>query len=507
MQKVTTLRTVSTGKGVSVEEMNKSVKARKSIGDVKSAIEVSQADEIAFARLQKLIKEAKDMQSCFENEVEQVRNVIKSLESMVEDLYKNVGSKLANRIKEMEKMENDLGDFLQAKTTLKEELTRLSGSASDPDVIQKENQLPDYDKTFYSKVIKQPMIELPNLDTELNDVGLTQTTKMSDVKCKLEKIKEELHVGDKKHTLYGRVNQPQRVDTITTESNIYGLTVDTDNQRIITRRQDAKAPICVYNYMGERLHVLGGNIKGIASTYYQNIALDTKRQLYLVPLANGCLITMDTVGIVMDTIKLSSKALYGVTYSKNDFYVVSSVGLAVNNKVYKIDPETKLRTHTFSVNFNYPYNVCGGAFSTGSRTISAIAISDHFNHCIKVLDSSGNLLKTYGLEGKKGSGETQFENPFSMCTDPGGRLLIVDQKNRRLVSVRLDEGEADRKTILDKETLRSDAEVQQICCDPITRRLFVGYQNGTIDVFPGHVTAICLRHYNILTTNVCFITV
>ena len=132
-----------------------------------------------------------------------------------------------------------------------------------------------------------------------------------------------------------------------------------------------------------------------------SISIDTKRDLYILPMSNGSLVTMDLSGGVIDKIKLIPKPLYGAAYCETDFYVTSS-----NNppQVYLINPNIKHNVASFSPNttFTHPFNINSCQFRSAGAIKPAIVVSDFNSHCIKVLDMSGQLLHTYGKEGNAG---------------------------------------------------------------------------------------------------------
>ena len=259
--------------------------------------------------------------------------------------------------------------------------------------------------------------------------------------------------------------------------NIYGLAVDSVRERLVVRRKDTTAPITVYDFQGQHLQVLGKDVDGIASTYNQGIAIDTKRDLYIVPMGDGSLVSMDMNGTVVDRIKLIQSTLYGAAYCQTDFYVTSSIA---PQQVYLIDPNNKQKVASFSPNtkFNHPFTVHSCQFTSGGVTKPVIIVSNFGNHCIKMLDASGHLLHTYGKEGKAGQGDRELYNPFGVCIDPGGPIIVCDWSNNRVVSF-WREGDKDKwEILLDKDKL-AGYEYPTIAFDPATRRLFVASSNNT----------------------------
>ena len=255
---------------------------------------------------------------------------------------------------------------------------------------------------------------------------------------------------------------------------------------LVVRRNDNAAPITVYNFQGQQLQVLGAGVKGICGNSYQSIAIDTKRDLYILPMSNVSLVTMDMTGTVKDTITVTNTYLQGVCYTDQDIYVTSSP-YTTPHMVYLVNPVNKQTIATLAPNppFNGPWHVSSGQFISGTDTNPVVIVSDCDNHCIKVLDYDGRLLHTYGKEGNPGQGYGQLNDPFGVYTDPGGRIIVCDYSNNRVVSF-WREGDKDKwETLLDKVKLGDKNYLYCSACDPVSRRLFVGYYDGTIMVFQG----------------------
>ena len=203
-------------------------------------------------------------------------------------------------------------------------------------------------------------------------------------------------------------------------------------------------------------------------------------------MSNGCLVTMDMTGTVKDTITVTNTHLQGVCYTDQDIYVTSS-RYTTPHMVYLVNPVNKQTIATLAPNppFNYPWYVSSGQFISGTDTNPVVIVSDHSNHCIKVLDYDGRLLHTYGKEGNKGQGDGQLNGPLGVCTDPGGRIIVCDYSNNRVVSF-WREGDKDKwETLLDKAKLGGKNNPLSTACDLVSRRLYVGYDDGTIMVFQG----------------------
>ena len=264
--------------------------------------------------------------------------------------------------------------------------------------------------------------------------------------------------------------------------NTYGLAVDSVRERLVVRRKDTTAPITVYDFQGQQLQVLGKDVEGIASTDRQGVAIDTKRKLYILPMEDGSLVTMDANGIVQDRIKVMDETLHGICYSDQDMYITSSVN---TDMVYMVNPNTKQICKDFcpttTCTFSFPYNVSSGQYDPGDGTKPVIFVSDCFNHCIKVLDYSGNLLHTYGKEGK---GDEELYLPEGVCVGPDCRVIVCDINNNRVVAFYSEEDKDGWEVLLDNDKLRGQG-LYYVACDPRNRKLFIVCKLRDIIIFEG----------------------
>ena len=61
--------------------------------------------------------------------------------------------------------------------------------------------------------------------------------------------------------------------------------------------------------------------------------------------------------------------------------------------------------------------------------IGDIAITDFYNHCIKVFDSLGQFRFSFGTNGLN---QGQFNGPTGIAADENDNLIIVDWGNSRI---------------------------------------------------------------------------
>ena len=421
-----------------------------------------------------MLEKAKKAQSDFKLGIDKMKTSIKQLEDKVTKIEEEVIEKLSSEIKHLEMTSCDLDDYMDSKRKLERHLNYLAEEASNQELFVRQRELPKYNPDFYKQLISKPEIELPVL---------------GNITAQLNKF-HELNIHYYRHIIanHDKVGSPlakmKKVTNLNVGNKIYGMAVDIFRERLVVRRKDTTVPITVYDFQGQQLQVLGKDVEGITWSGYQGIAIDTKRDLYILPMIDGSLVTMDMNGTLSGKMTVADKKLNGVAYCDTDFYVTSS---ASTHLVYLIDPNTKQKVASFSPNttFNKPYNVHSCQFTSGGVTKHVIVVSNWESHCIKVLDMSGHLLHTYGKEGKAGQGDGELNKPEGVCIDPGGRIIVCDKANHRVVSF-WSEGDKDKwEILLDKDTLPGGDD-PTVVCDPVTRRLFVAYSdNPNILVFQG----------------------
>ena len=64
-----------------------------------------------------------------------------------------------------------------------------------------------------------------------------------------------------------------------------------------------------------------------------------------------------------------------------------------------------------------------------------LLVSDHSEHCIKVLDRNGNFQYKFG---KKGGGDGEFMYPNCLYVNKSGHLMVCDSNNHRIQAFELD---------------------------------------------------------------------
>ena len=90
-----------------------------------------------------------------------------------------------------------------------------------------------------------------------------------------------------------------------------GMTYDSRSQTLIVRTDFEQNFIEKYDQLGNHLGSVG---KGVDEAVgLMGVAMDTKREMYILPTSAGDLVTMDTEGNVKDTIKVIDAPLHGIS--------------------------------------------------------------------------------------------------------------------------------------------------------------------------------------------------
>ena len=403
---------------------------RKLLNDNAKNIEVDGNERKVLSKLEDLLRNANTFKTQFLEDIRSLKATLQSMMDKVETLTRLVTPKVDSEIKHLEMMVCDMQEYCDSRKRLKDTLNDILEETSDYELVGREVNIPKYDPDFYKELLCKPEIELPDLGTTLSDV----TTKLGTLQEQLCITFTKNNVDETKQNTRKPFGELKQISTFNTGKGTLGLVIDSKRQRLVVRRTDTKAPITVYDFQGQQLQILGTGVTNITGANHQGIAIDTKRDVYILPMSDGSLVTMDMKGTVNNRIQVTNTGLHGVAYTDTDFYVTSSGN---PHKVYTINPKTQQKVASFSPNttFNNPFNVSSGQYTPGRVVYPVITVSNHHSHCIQVLDMSGHLLHTYGKEGQQGQGDGELQYPWGVCTDPGGRLIIGDTNNYRVMSV------------------------------------------------------------------------
>ena len=176
------------------------------------------------------------------------------------------------------------------------------------------------------------------------------------------------------------------------------------------------------------------------------IAIDSHRELYLLPCNDGSLVRMEMDGRVRDTTKLGSKLCGAAYIPDHDLYVLSDY--VDNSRVFLVSSDrlTVVRSLGDKGTFSGPFNVCVGDIN-GSTTI---VVSDWGKNTLNLCSVSGELIGTYGPETHTlGS----LNGPWGVSVDKSGRIVVCDFGKARVLRVWNDKDGDHWECLLDKGQL------------------------------------------------------
>ena len=336
--------------------------------------------------VKKMLTEYKTTRTRFRDNIVTMRKQLKDLLDNLDVVEQETEEDIKANIKELELMDFGLSEFIQTKRDLLDYLDKLTTVASDAELVFKEQKYPKYASSSCLDSVVVKDTDFPNMD------------KLDNMKTTLTQLEnEELVSFARRHVHITPLKNLKLQHTLSEGGKaVTGMFYRTEDNKLITR-QYGSTSVHVYDSQGIRQVQLDTpNVIQYLSDKHslQGISIDTKRDLYLLPMIDGTLVTMDTDGNLNDTIKVIDASLHGISYSNHgDLYVTSSAGgvYGGTNHVYVVDPKSKQTLQTFkpTTRFKWPLAVHCDPHKP------VIYVADCSNHCIKSLDYTGTLLHTY----------------------------------------------------------------------------------------------------------------
>ena len=142
--------------------------------------------------------------------------------------------------------------------------------------------------------------------------------------------------------------------------------------------------------------------------------------------------------------------IQGIAYSHDkDVYVCTSTNYHTINL---IDPVTKASLSTLQLGISAPYVACGRLAGVHEQE-PVILLTDNDSASVKVIDFTGTLVTNIGRSGR---GEGQLRGPQGACVGPGGRLIVCDMNNSRVVSFWVERGEVMSHVLLTQQQCQNN---------------------------------------------------
>ena len=277
-------------------------------------------------------------------------------------------------------------------------------------------------------------------------------------------------VGDDRPTMdMDHVTEVARSDMA-----VNGMVFNTQDKRLVVLKDHRQ--VDVYDYNGVFVSTLLKTDKRIGDIYRRSMAIDTKRNLYLITSETG-LVLLQHNGRVKDTLR-TRRYIIGVTYvSKDDVYVVTDRD---NHEVCVYNPNTKQRVTKFGGRgtaddkFDRPRYIT--SYYDSGRGYSVLVISDRNNCCIKLFTVQGEHLQTIGSKGRELG---QLLYPRGVHVDTDGGILVCDNDNKRVVRYCKDGVHDTWTCLVDKGILRDGNSPIYISYHPDCRLLAIAtYKAG-----------------------------
>ena len=209
---------------------------------------------------------------------------VHQLDQSTADLDKVIDKELNN----INSLQAKITEFTSANVKMLKLAESLLGDVSDPQVIMGSRVLPEPDIDFTDVEVNMPVIG-EQFGKMADDIETM--TKSVNIKYRKEVYKVE--------RLSNILWNLQKQDTLAVKSNIWGLILSDNGTKIALRTENNAGPIKVYKHTTDWIleKTLGSNLTNIIQLgYYQQISLDTTRDLYLLPCADGSLMRMEMDG-------------------------------------------------------------------------------------------------------------------------------------------------------------------------------------------------------------------
>ena len=391
--------------------------------------------------IHKLTKASGNLQDCktaFTKKVNEIKCQWKKLEDKLDRFVKQLCNAADIEIEKLTSNKTKITEVAAAQEKILKLAETLLGDASDPQVIMGSRDLPE------------PDIDITEIEVNIPVIG-EQFDKMADDIETMSKSADIYYKTEIYKVNRGRKWDLQHIKDIQGVGEVQGLAMDYQNNQIVMRDADKNGQVKVYNINGDLIHQMGKQTLTVPDLrYFYNfsmIAIDSHRDLYLLPCNDGSLVRMEMDGRVRDTTKLGSNLCGVASVPDHELYVLSDY-VHGNSRVFLVFPDTLtvVRSLGDKGTFNEPYSVCVGDIN-GSTTI---VVSDYSNDTIYLYSVSGELKRTYGPE------THPLEilcGPWGVSVDRSGRVVVCDDGNYRVLRVWSDKDGDHWECLLDKVQL------------------------------------------------------
>ena len=415
--------------------------SRKTLRDYKSKLEGNIIDTSLLKQMNHTLNKIICTKKCLKNKIANIKQACKTLEKSLDQTEDELDRVTQREAEMFSSHQTKITEVSSAQEKMLKLTDSLLGDVSDPQVIMGSRDLPE------------PDIDITEIEVNIPVIG----EQFDKIAADIETMAKSVDISYRKEVY--KVNRGQltqqwdlkHVRDLQGGRLIQGLAMDYPNNQIVMRDGDENGQVKVYNTNGDLIHQMGKQTLTVPNTWYvynfSTIAMDSHRDLYLLPCNDGSLVRMEMDGRVRDTTKLGSN-LCGVAYiPDHDLYVLSDY-VCGNSRVFLVsyDTLTVVLYLGDKGTFSDPYNVCVGVLN-GSTTI---VISDFGNNTLYLYSVSGELIRTYGPETHTLG---RLSGPWGVSVDRSGRIVVCDSDNYRVLHVWSDKDGDHWECLLDEEQL------------------------------------------------------
>ena len=415
-------------------------KARKLIRDFITKLDGNVVDNHVIRCLKSVSVRVEDIKKQISGNVQNTKLAWNMLESKLDKALKEIDNFTEKELQHISENQTKILEVTAAQEKVLKLANSLLGDVSDPQVIMGSRDLPE------------PDLDITEIEVSIPVIGEQFDKMAADIEALINYMvisfnKEVYKIQRRKYNVEWNLKHSNDIN-IGCEILGFSFTGDAKNE-LIVRASDNANPIKVYNNKGVIKKQMGSEMKGLTG-YYKQVSMDTRRNLYLIPIIAGSLIRMHSDGTVKDTTQLS-KNLNAVAYiADQDLYVVSDCDVKYG-RVSLVSPDTLTVVRCIGDKgiFDCPYYVCVGDIN-GSTTI---VVSDFGNNTLYLYSVSGELIRTYGPDTHTLG---RLNGPRSPCLDRAGRIIICDSNNSRVLRVWSVKDTEHWEGLLDTEQLSGD---------------------------------------------------
>ena len=359
----------------------------------------------------------------YKEKSEKALSALAMLEKKIRSNIKKMDQSVEKDLGELGKYEREIMEVSADQKKMIKLAESLLGDVSDSQVIMGAKNLPKPDLDCDEVDVNFPNIE-SGLDHIIHGIdAMTNAAKNSTKQETYSVQRGERQWEMKELTTIGNIGE---ITGVTFRNKPTQLVVRNVMNRTVMNRTTIKRYSLDGNLIKETQlnthrakNILFHQITPTIST----IAIDSRRDLYLLPCDNGILVRAGLDRKVTDTTKLRRKrgrALDGVAYIPDyDLYVLSEYD-DEKGRVFLVSPDTLTKVRSLKGPFSSPRNVCVGYING----VTTIVVSDYASDKLFLYTVDGKLIKTYGPNTT--SGLRDLLGPRGVTVTKDGHIVVCN---------------------------------------------------------------------------------